>query len=87
MLKYAGLCLAAGFSIWGTVNELTDKALDGTRRLTKAGLVAISFTVLGLIISLVSEDLQRRENDASHAAQVAAEAKLAPTKSLSRASH
>lgn len=75
VLKYAGLCLAAGSSIWGTVNELVDKVPDGTRRLTKAGLVAISFTVLGLIISLVSEDLQRRENDASHLAQVAAEAK------------
>jgi hypothetical protein len=75
VLKYMGLCLAAGSSIWGTVNELTEKAPDGRRRLTRAGLIAISFTVLGLIISLVSEDLQRKQGDASHSAQIAAEAK------------
>ena len=75
VLKYAGLCLAAGSSIWGTINELTNKGPDGSRRLTKAGQIAISLTVVGLVISLVSEDVQRRRDNEAHAAQVAAEAK------------
>ncbi|WP_342724209.1 hypothetical protein AAFG07_34845 [Bradyrhizobium sp. B097] len=75
VLKYLGLCLAAGSSIWGTVNDLAIKGPNGERRLTKAGAAAIGFTALGLIISLVSEDLRRRQDSASHAAQFVAEAK------------
>jgi hypothetical protein len=73
LLKYLGLCLAAGSSIWGLVNQLTVNAPDGRKRLTRAGTVAISFTVLGLIVSLVSDDLQRRASDAAHKEQILAE--------------
>jgi hypothetical protein len=74
-LKYIGLCTAAASSIWGIVNELTYRDSDGKRRVTSAGIVGISFTVLGLSISLISEDLQRRQDNASRAAQIAAEAR------------
>jgi hypothetical protein len=70
LLKYLGLCLAAGSSIWGTVNELTTKTVGGKRHVTRAGIIAISFTILGLVISLVSEDLQRRASEASQKAEV-----------------
>ncbi len=68
LLKYVGISLAAGSSIWGTTNELTKKTKGGRPRLTKAGVVAISFTLLGLVVSLASEDLQRRESKVQAAA-------------------
>ncbi|RXG84472.1 hypothetical protein EAV90_37070 [Bradyrhizobium vignae] len=61
LLKYAGLCLAAGSSIWGTVNELTDQAPDGKRRPTRAGLIAIGFTILGLrVMRILGDEVIRR---------------------------
>jgi hypothetical protein len=69
VLKYLGLALAAGSSIWGTVNELT-VTVDGRKKLTRAGRVSIALTILGLVISVTSEDIQRR----IVAAQAAAEA-------------
>ena len=75
VLKYLGLCLAAGSSIWGAANDLSIRGPNGERRLTNAGAAAVGFTALGLIISLVSEDLRRRQDSASHAAQVIAEAR------------
>jgi hypothetical protein len=75
VLKYLGLSLAAGSSVWGTINELTTKTVDGRKQLTTAGAVAIVLTILGLVVSIVSEDMQRREAASSQKAQVAAEAK------------
>src|SRR5262245_59944264 len=74
ILKYLGLFLAAGSSIWGTVNTLTITAAHGRKRLTPAGGVSIALTICGLGISIVSEDLQRRQASSVHAEQVAAEA-------------
>jgi len=73
--KYLGLSLAAGSSIWATVNQLTINTADGHKQLTLAGRVSIMLTLLGLVISIVSEDLQRRNAARTQAAQVAAEAK------------
>jgi hypothetical protein len=75
VLKYFGLCLAAGSSVWGAANELQVKGADDRIRLTFAGRVAIAFTFAGLIISIASEDLQRRESDALRTAQTKTEAK------------
>ncbi|MER9121301.1 hypothetical protein NKH93_32950 [Mesorhizobium sp. M0954] len=75
LLKYLGLCLAAGSSIWGTVNQLTVAAQGGEKRLTSEGVVAISFTILGLLISLASEDLARRNSENTRKAQTLAETK------------
>jgi hypothetical protein len=75
VFKYLGLCLAAGSSIWGTVNELTVRTPSRRRRLTRAGVVAILLTIFGLIISLVSEDLGRRNADAARRAQSLEEAR------------
>jgi hypothetical protein len=60
ILKYLGLALAAGSSIWGTVSDLTTSAPDGSKKLTPAGRVSIALTIVGLIISVISEDVQRR---------------------------
>ena len=73
ILKYLGLCLAAGSSIWATVNELTVKDAVGDKKLTTAGRVAISLTIAGLLISLISEDLHRRDVEASRKEQIIAE--------------
>jgi hypothetical protein len=75
ILKYLGLGLAAGSSVWATVNVLTVDPGDGRKHLTNAGRSSIMFTMLGLIISIVSEDLARRSAESTQAAQVAAEAK------------
>jgi hypothetical protein len=74
LLKYLGLSLAAGSSVWGTVNALTVPAADGRNKLTPAGRVSIALTISGLIISIVSEDLQRRDAARAQAAQVQSEA-------------
>lgn len=75
ILKYFGLCLAAGSSIWGTVNELAVKDPHGKRRLTRAGYLAIALTIVGLAISLISEDLRRRDAAAASQAQIVTETK------------
>src|SRR5215831_19936247 len=75
ILKYLGLGLAAGSSVWGTLNVLTITGSHGRKKLTTAGVISIALTILGLVISVVSEDLQRREAARSQAAQVIAEAK------------
>jgi len=75
LVKYLGLGLAAGSSIWATLNVLTVTTPGGHRKLTAAGYVAIGFTVLGLVISIVSDDLQRRSAAASQRAQIEAESK------------
>jgi hypothetical protein len=75
ILKYLGLSLAAGSSVWATVTVLTVTTADGRRRLTTAGAVSIMITILGLVISIVSEDVQRRQAAISQAAQISAEAK------------
>jgi hypothetical protein len=72
--KYLGLSLAAASSIWATVNELTVTA-NGRKHLTAAGRVSIMLTIIGLVISIISEDLQRRAALSAQAAQIAAEAK------------
>jgi hypothetical protein len=61
-LKYFGLVLATGSSIRATVNVLSQEATDGRKQLVTAGFVAIALTVVGLITSLISEDLQRRKS-------------------------
>ena len=75
ILKYLGLCLAAGSSVWATVNVLTTPSADGRKQLTRAGVVSIVLTAVGLVISLAAEDLQRRRTAATQAAQVTAEAR------------
>jgi hypothetical protein len=74
ILKYLGLLLAAASSVWGTVKELTVQR-DGNKRLTRAGFLAIGLTLVGLILSIVSEDLQRRKAMKDSVDQVTAEAK------------
>lgn len=73
VLKYLGLALAAGSSIWGTVNVLTISTPDGRKKLTSAGRVSIALTILGLIISFTSESVQRQ----IAAAQVVSDAQRA----------
>src|ERR1700732_785583 len=68
ILKYSGLTLAASSTVWATVNVQTITTPEGRKRITSAAIVAIGLTVLGLLISIVSEDLQRR-----HAAEVSKE--------------
>jgi hypothetical protein len=75
ILKYLGLSLAAGSTVWATINTLTVTTANGRKQLTTAGTVSIVLTILGLVISIVSEDVQRRQAALSQAAQIAAEAK------------
>ncbi len=75
ILKYLGLSLAAGSSVWATVNVLTVDKAGGGKKLTAAGVISIVLTIVGLVISVVSEDLQRRQAAKSQAVQIAAEAK------------
>jgi hypothetical protein len=75
ILKYLGLGLAAGSSVWATINVLTVTSPNGRKKLTVAGVISITLTILGLVISVVSEDVQRRQAADSQAARVAAEAK------------
>lgn len=75
VLKFLGLGLAAGSSIWATLNDLTVATPSGRKQLTTPGVVSIVLTIFGLVISIVSEDLQRRQAARSQAAQVVAEAK------------
>jgi hypothetical protein len=74
VLKFLGLALAAGSSIWGTLTVLTVTTPAGRKQLTRAGAVAIGLTLFGLSISIVSEDLQRRKAAADQVKQIAAEA-------------
>jgi hypothetical protein len=74
VFKFLGLAIAAGSSIWATVNELTVQD-DGRKRLTRSGFIAIGLTIGGLVISIVFEDLQRRNTAREQAARVTAEAK------------
>lgn len=60
VLKYAGLFLATATSIWGTMNELTTKTDSGRKQLTKAGLFSVTLVIIGLIISIVSDDFSRK---------------------------
>jgi hypothetical protein len=73
-LKYAGLALAASSSIWATFNELTVTAPEGHKRVTVAGVVSIGLTLLGLLISFLSQDLERRRTAKVAKEQVATEA-------------
>jgi hypothetical protein len=73
-LKYFGLGLAAVSSIWGAINDLTTTR-GGRRKLTRAGVASIAMTLIGLVTSIVSEDLQRRHEARAQKEQVAAEAK------------
>jgi hypothetical protein len=75
VLKYVGLCLAAGSSVWGTIHNLTIDSPDGRRRITKAGFISIGLTILGLVVGVVSEDLQRRQSATEQSNQVTREAK------------
>lgn len=61
---------------------LDDRDLDGGEAVPRAGFEMrdladplVSFTALGLIVSAVSDDLQRRASDAAHREQILAEAK------------
>jgi len=58
-IKYIGLSIAAASSLWGTVTDLTVE-VAGHKQLTIAGIVAIGMTLLGLAVSILSEDVQRR---------------------------
>jgi hypothetical protein len=69
VFKYMGLGLAAASSVWGTMNDLTTKSTHGRKQLTQAGRVAIGLVVLGLVISIISEDLQHRETAKGQAAE------------------
>lgn len=73
-LKYAGLALAASSSIWATFNELTVTTPEGHKRVTSAGVVSIGLTLLGLLISFVSQDLERRRATKVAKEQLATEA-------------
>jgi len=75
ILKYLGLCLAAVSSIWGITHELTIKTADNRKRLTKAGIVSILFVVIGLVLSIISEDIGRKHAAQNQFAKVAAEAR------------
>ncbi len=75
ILKSIGLCLAAGSSIWGTTHELTIKTADNRKRLTKAGVVSILFVVVGLVLSIISDDIGRKHAAKEQFGKVAAEAK------------
>jgi len=74
VLKYMGLALAAGSSVWGTTNDLTTTTSDGQRLLTRAGRISILLTIVGPLLSIIFEDLQRRDPARTQAAQVTAEA-------------
>lgn len=75
ILKYLGLCLAAASSIWGTTHELTTKTADNHKRLTKAGIISIFFVLIGLILSIISDDIGRKRAAQEQFAKVTAEAK------------
>ncbi|MDA9527870.1 MULTISPECIES: hypothetical protein [Bradyrhizobium] len=74
VFRFIGLAIAAGSSIWATVSELTVKEHDGRKRLTRSGVIAIGLTISGLVVSIVFEDLQRRNAAREQAARVIAEA-------------
>lgn len=72
LLKYAGLLLSAVSSIWGTLHNATISDAHGVVRLTKAGRVALSFIVLGLVINIVAslvEDTLVDRRDRAKAAE------------------
>jgi hypothetical protein len=71
ILQYFGFVLAAGSSIWGTLSEFTVKTHGGRRHLTAAGKGAVGLTILGLLVSIVSVDLQRRQAAADAKAEAA----------------
>ena len=72
--KYLGLCVAAVSSVWGTTHELTVQSPNGKKRLTSPGVVAIVLTILGLAVSILFEDLQRRRTAIEQSQNLAAEA-------------
>jgi hypothetical protein len=74
IVKYLGLCLAAVSSVWGTTRELTVQSPDGKKRLTSPGVVAVVLTIVGLAISILFEDLQRRQTAIEQSQNLAAEA-------------
>ena len=69
VLKYFGLLLAAGSSIWASTQELAHTVPGESKKLTKAGMIAIGLTLAGLGGSIVSEDLQRRRARRAQAAE------------------
>jgi hypothetical protein len=75
ILKYVGLTLAAGSSVWATINVLTVETGNSRKHLTPAGYAAIGLTAAGLLISVVSDDLQRRHDAELSKQQVSAEAR------------
>jgi len=75
IIKYFGLCLAAVSSVWGTINNLTAELPNGKKRLTRAGVVSVALTIIGLATSILSEDLQRRNAAAEQSNKIAAQAK------------
>ncbi|MGY2996918.1 hypothetical protein [Mesorhizobium sp. URHB0026] len=65
VLKYMGLSLATGSSIWATINVLTTTGPDNRKQLTAAGVVSIVLTILGLVISIVSAKAARCDRTGS----------------------
>ena len=71
-LKYAGLVLAALSTVWGTTRELSVKT-DTGKTLTRPGYVAVGITVLGLLISVISNVLSDQEARKRREGEIAAE--------------
>jgi len=59
LLKYSGLALATISSIWSVTNVIS-KEIDGKKKLTRAGKIAVLLTISGLAISITSNMLEDR---------------------------
>ena len=76
VLKYAGIGIATLSSVWSATNVVS-REVDGRKRLTRAGKIAVGFTMLGLAVTVTSSILQDRA--ASQAAEERAIAELRRT--------
>lgn len=72
--KYAGAVLASLATIWSATN-VVNREVDGRKRLTGAGWIAIGFIVGGLTTSLASIYLQDQLASSGSDERAAAEAR------------
>ncbi|MGV3662024.1 MAG: hypothetical protein ACO1TE_17700 [Prosthecobacter sp.] len=83
LLKYAGMVLATCSTLWSATQELSS-GQGREKKLTRAGYIALFFTIAGLLLSVISTFLADRE--AAQAQQTELLAEIRRTRSIILAS-
>lgn len=81
VLKYSGIVLAAGSTIWALTHELYTKDEHNKRHLTGAGKVALGMIILGLLLTLNTAALEavskKRDKEQADTKEAQREQKIA----------